>query len=137
VILVDTNVWSEMTKLRTDPVVEKWVIANSSQLRMSAIVLAEIRVGIENPTAAHKRAGLEIWYDQLESDYADTLLTFGANEARHFGRLIAAKKMQKQETKLLDIQIAAQALANDCAVATRNTQDFVWTGVKLINPWTE
>ena len=134
-ILVDTNVWSEMTKARTDPSVENWMLANENQLLMSAIVLAEIRVGIENPAAAAKRSGLEVWYNQLESDFADNLLTFGSNDARHFGRLVAARKMEKQETKLLDIQIAAQALANDCPVATRNVHDFEWTGVKLVNPW--
>ena len=43
--------------------------------------------------------------------------------------------MEKQETKLLDIQLAAQALSRDCPLATRNTRDFAWTGVRLIDPW--
>jgi toxin FitB len=38
-------------------------------------------------------------------------------------------------SKIIDVQIAAQALARDCVLATRNAKDFAWTGVKLVNPW--
>lgn len=33
--------------------------------------------------------------------------------------------------------IAATTLEHGFAVATRNTQDFVHTGVRLVNPWTK
>jgi toxin FitB len=36
---------------------------------------------------------------------------------------------------VIDIQLAAQALARDASIATRNMKDFEWTGVELINPW--
>jgi toxin FitB len=48
---------------------------------------------------------------------------------------VARRKLEKQETKLLDLQIAGQAIEYDCPVATANIRDFEWTGVKLINPW--
>jgi len=34
-----------------------------------------------------------------------------------------------------DAAIAGIALANRCALATRNTKGFATTGLELINPW--
>ena len=134
-ILVDTNVWSELTKDRCDRNVAAWLVANEANLLLSPIVLAEIYVGMENPKAAAKRSMLEAWCAQLEADYGSRMFDFEARAARAFGRLVAMRNAEKQETKLLDILIAAQALAFDLPVATRNTKDFQWTGVELINPW--
>ena len=102
---------------------------------LPVIAIAEIRMGIENPDAAAKREELERWLDDLEMICADRTLDFDPRSAHLFGALVARRKLQKQETKLLDIQLAAQALAHDCPVATRNVRDFEWTGVTLINPW--
>lgn len=105
------------------------------EIWLSVIVIAEIRMGIENPAASAKRAMLSQWLADLETLYSDRTLQFDAAAAHVFGTLAAQKKLQKQETKLLDLQIAAQAIAAECPVATGNVRDFEWTGVKLINPW--
>jgi predicted nucleic acid-binding protein len=36
---------------------------------------------------------------------------------------------------IFDSLIAATALQNNLIVATRNTPDFIASGVQLINPW--
>jgi predicted nucleic acid-binding protein len=33
------------------------------------------------------------------------------------------------------LAMPATAAANDCALATRNVEDFTATGLQLINPW--
>jgi len=135
VILLDTNVWSAQTRPNADRQILNWLDANADQFFLSTIVIAEIRAGIENPDAAHRRAELNRWLEDLETIYQDQVLSFDSRSAHHFGALIAKRKLLKQQTKLLDAALAAQALAFDLPIATRNTKDFQWTGVELINPW--
>jgi toxin FitB len=135
VILLDTNVWSALNHPAQNRTVCKWIENNASEIWLSTIVIGEIRAGIENPKAAYKRTGLERWLADIEIAYADKILSFDRQSAHIFGCLIAQRKLEKQETKLLDVQIAAQAIAHNCPVVTGNVRDFEWTGVELINPW--
>lgn len=114
---------------------ERWIAEQHHQIWLSVISVAEIRMGIENPAASAKREKLAEWLADLEVLYAKRILEFDLASAHVFGRLSAQKKLQKQETKLLDLQIAAQGIAHDYVVATRNVKDFEWTGVRLVNPW--
>lgn len=116
------------------PIVE-WIAENADDIWLSVIVIAEIRMGIENPKAVAKRAKLAQWLADLELVYVGRTLSFDSADAHIFGELIARRKLEKQETKLLDLQLAAQALARDATVATGNVKDFAWTGVQLVDPW--
>jgi toxin FitB len=132
VILVDTNVWSELTKPVPDKRVAEYLIANDGELWLSVIVIAEIRRGLEMPKAHYRRPVLLAWLEALEADYATRILPFDADMAHMFGALLAQRQ---GEATLLDLQVAAQALACDATVATRNVKDFAWTGVRVVNPW--
>lgn len=135
-IVLDTNVWSVLPKPEQDPSVVEWIAERAGDIWLSVIAIAEIRAGIENPKAAAKHAKLTQWLADLEVAYADRTLPFESADAHIFGALVVRKKLEKQETKLLDLQIAAQALARNASVATRNVRDFEWTGVTVIDPWT-
>ena len=126
-----------MNRPHQNPMVVDWLVYHVQQIWLSTIVIAEIRIGIENPAAAAKREALAQWLADLETRYTDRILPFDRDSAHVFGQLVAQRKLQKQETKLLDLQIAAQGLAHGCSVATRNVKDFAWTGVTLVNPWGE
>ena len=134
-ILLDTNVWSTLNRPAQNPQVCVWFAENAPHIWLSTIVIAEIRAGIENPEAIAKRADLERWLMDIELAYVERTLPFESDAAHIFGTLIAQRKLQNQETKLLDIQLAAQAISHDCPIATRNVRDFEWTGAKVINPW--
>jgi toxin FitB len=132
VIIVDTNVWSELTKPAPDRRVRDFLIEYDADLWLSVIVIAEIRRGLENPKAVHRRVALLGWLNGLEADYAARILPFDPDMAHLFGALLARRQ---GEATLLDLQVAAQALAHNATVATRNIKDFAWTGVKLVDPW--
>jgi len=132
VILVDTNVWSETSKPNGSRKVVRWIADNKNQLWLSTIVIAEIRAGIENPDAADKRNEIEDWLATIEKGQASRTLFFDRPAAYALGKLLISKP---QDKKMLDALLAAQAIAHDCPIATRNVKDFEWTGVKLINPW--
>lgn len=135
-IILDTNVWSALPKAASHARVIDWFSARTEDIWLSVIVIAEIRAGIENPDAAHKRETLIRWLADIELRYAERTLSFDAAAAHIFGRLIAQRRLHKQKTKLLDVQLAAQGLSRDCPVATHNIRDFEWTGVRVIDPWT-
>jgi toxin FitB len=128
-IVVDTNVWSVQASRHPDQRVVDWLVAHDEQLWLSTIVIAEIRFGAELPGAS---AILTNWLDGLEAAYAPRILPFDADAAHMFGALRARRP---DASNLLDLQIAAQALARDATVATRNVKDFAWTGVRVVNPW--
>lgn len=131
-IVVDTNVWSVLFSRRPDAQVVDWLAEHDAELWLSTIAIAEIRYGAELPRAAAIRPRLLAWLNALEDSYADRILPFDADMAHMFGALRARRP---EHTVLLDLQLAAQALARDGVVATRNVKDFAWTGVKLIDPW--
>jgi toxin FitB len=132
VILVDTNVWSVATKSRRETKVLDWIEAHKTELRLSPIVVAEIRFGLERPQAAARKSELERWLAALEEEYRDQLLPFDSAAGHALGLLLLAKP---QEAKLLDTLLAAQAIASNCPIATGNVRDFDWTGAQVIDPW--
>lgn len=134
-ILVDTNVWSELAKPEGDPAVLAWLEANDADLALSTLVMAEIQYGLELPKAAHKRAFLELWLRGLEERYWSHVWEFDADDARAYGRLAASTETKTRNPQIIDLQIVAQALARNARLATRNVKDFEWTGVPLIDPW--
>ena len=131
-ILVDTNIWSELTKQQSDPRVLAWLAKHEPDLRLSVIVIAEIRTGYELPRARQIRPMLELWLDGLIAAYSDRTEAFDTRDAQIYGQL-AAQRTEGSNT--LDLQLAAQAIARNIPIATRNVRDFAWTGVKLIDPW--
>lgn len=135
-ILVDTNVWSELAKPRGNPAVLAWLEAHDDDLALSTLVIAEIRYGIELLAAAEKRAFLAAWLEGLEARYWGQTWLFDRADAYIYGRIAALPEVKARKPQVIDIQLAAQALARGAALATRNVKDFAWTGVELIDPWT-
>jgi toxin FitB len=134
-ILVDTNVWSELTKPRGNPAVLAWLEANDDDLALSVLVIAEIRYGIALASNAEKRAYLEAWLSGLQSRYYGQTLEFGADAAHCYGQIAARPEVKAREPQVIDMLIAAQAQHHGIPVATRNMRDFDWIGVELVNPW--
>lgn len=135
--LVDTNIISEIRKgAKANAGVKAFflgAIRDGAALYVSAITIGEMRRGVEilrhrgDENQAHR---LEQWLVQVVEGYEDNIIGFDAEMAQVWGRLRVPNKEHE-----LDKQIAATALLNDLVVVTRNTKDFVSTGVKLLNPF--
>ncbi len=135
-ILVDTNVWSELTKPHGDPALLAWLEAHDDDLALSVLVIAEIQYGIALPGAVRKRSFLESWLEGLRARYYHHTLPFGPEDADCYGRIAAHPETKAREPQVIDMLIAAQAQSRAIPVATRNRKDFEWIGVELIDPWT-
>ncbi len=75
---------------------------------------------------------LEKWLEALLTEYEDYTLDINQDIAQLWGRLRAP-----HPENALDKQIAATALIYELTVVTRNHKDFVKTGVRVLNPFTE
>jgi len=135
--LVDTNVISEARKgARANPGVRAFFSAASEQeqpLFLASITIGELRRGVDLIRRRGDGAqadALEQWLAVLLDDYGDRVLVLDAEAAQLWGRL----RVPHPE-HALDKQIAAIALLHDLTVVTRNTADFLSTGVALLNPF--
>ena len=134
-MLIDTNVWSELSKARPDQNVNDFISSHFEETWLSALVLGEVRYGIARLTDAARRKRLVTWFDDLTVRLEERTLDFDASAARAYAdikaRLAAAGTMIAE----LDMLIAAQAIAADLPLVTRNLSDMERTGATIINPW--
>lgn len=131
--LLDTNVISEVRKLRPHGAVVEWLRGLASErIFLSAVTLGELQSGIERTRRQDKKKAQEIeaWADLLAGSY--NVLAMDAACFREWGRI----KERNPERLAEDAMIAATALVHDLIVATRNERDFHRFGVRVFNPFT-
>ncbi len=137
-ILLDTNVLSELMRPTPNPVVLAWLDRyDKNNVFISAITEAEILRGIALLPDGKRRTGLaEIAETMFTEDFADCCLPFDSAAARRYAELTAHCHRIGRPISVEDAQIAAIALCHGLALATRNTRDFTAiAGLMLLNPW--
>ena len=75
------------------------------------------------------------WYERLEAEFSDRILDYDRKCASAYGVLANEIRLQGLDTGAMDAMIAAQAVANEAAIATRNTKDFAFAGIAVVDPW--
>lgn len=135
-IVVDTNVWSEPFRPAPDARVVEWLRVNHGELRMTALVEAELLTGVALLPDGRRKDQLRMPVERLLARAAETSLPFGSAAARELAAIRARRRAVGREIrKPTDAMIAAIARAHGASVATRNVDDFADMGVDLINPW--
>jgi len=130
--LLDTNVVSELRRIRPHGAVVAWIAGKRAEnLFVSAMTLAEIQAGIEMTREQDpaKAAAIEAWLDDVAASFA--VLPADGRVFRAWARLMH----RKQDDVLEDALIAATAIVHDLTVVTRNVRDFEAFGVRLENPF--
>lgn len=133
--LLGTSVISELRiGGRANPGVAAFFATLAAEdIYLSVVTIGEIRRGLENVRARGDReqAGrLEAWLDKVVTDFSDRILEFDLDCAQVWGKLMSPHPQHP-----IDKQIAAIALIYDLTVVTRNTDDFVSSGVRSLNPF--
>jgi predicted nucleic acid-binding protein len=136
-ILLDTNVVSELAKPRPSPLVLAWLADHeASSLYLSAVTLGEIDVGARAHPDPARRDKLLDWCDRLQIRFfKDRILPFDAAAARVWGNIVKSAKDQGRPLEWRDSQIAATALRFGTRLATRNTRHFAGLGLDLVDPF--
>lgn len=136
-ILLDTNVLSELMRAKADPKVLAWVDAQpASRLMICSITVAEILYGIARmPDGKRKQGLLDIASAMFDEDFAGNILPFDADAAVHYAEIAAESEARGRVVDMADAQIAAIGRLHDAVIATRNIRHFESLGVALVDPW--
>lgn len=136
-IVLDTNVLSELMLPAPTPAVLDWVDAQQpSEVWITAVTAAELRAGVAVLPAGRRRSAVSRRVEQLLTrTFADAVLPFDVDATAHYAEVVAARRRAGRPVSALDAQIAAICRQHDVSLATRNVRDFAATGVEVINPW--
>jgi predicted nucleic acid-binding protein len=136
-ILIDTNVFSEVTKPRPDDRVVEWLFERRNDTLLSTIVVAELTVGIRTTRRRTHRTMLLGWLRRLIDRHAGRVVDFGLGAAAKWGEFGSAVLIREESvgSRQFDSLIAAQALDHGVPLATRNWRHFDGIGLEVINPW--
>jgi toxin FitB len=130
--LLDTNIISELRKIRPHAAVVSWLESiPEADLFLSAVTLGEIQTGIEitREQDLAKAEMIELWADQVANAY--NVLPLDAAVFR-----LWAKLMHRQSNTVYeDAMIAATALVHNLIVVTRNVRDFKRFNVNIFDPF--
>ncbi len=136
-IVLDTNVISEMLRAQPNPRVTEWLAAQPmASLFTASLVQAEILYGIAILPRGRRQVRLaSVVAPIFEDDLRGRVLPFDAAAASHFAEIAAARRRKGRPISQIDAQIAAITRSRGAKLATRNIPDFADCGVELIDPW--
>ena len=137
-IVVDTNVISELIGRNAAPAVTIWMDAHPvDSLYTTAITEAELLFGLAIMPAGRRKSELErAIHTMLSRLFEGRVLAFDRPAAGAYAELAAERRRAGRSFRGADLQIAAIARARNAdAIATRNIRDFADCGVPLVNPW--
>lgn len=137
-ILIDTNVVSELMRPNPAPGVLAWFGAQeATALYLSPVTEAELRRGAAILPNGKRIDRLIAEIDaMIADDFVGRVLPFDSPAAVGFAEIFLGRRNAGRPISYPDCQIAATARANGGAVATRNVAGFEGCGVTVIDPWT-
>ena len=135
--LLDTNVISELRKAKSGKAnqsVVSWANSvSAARMFISVITILELETGVllverRDPSQG---AVLRSWLNaHVLPAFAERTLSVDTAVAQRCAKLHVPDPRSDR-----DAMIAATALVHGMTVVTRNTDDFVLTGVELLDPW--
>lgn len=133
IYLVDANVLSEPTTGKPNGKAVDWLRRHEPDLVVDPFILGEVRFGIHLLPSGKRRRRLELWFDNGIAKIS--CLPWDAETGLRWARLLADLRLNGKAMPIKDSLIAATALHHGLTVATRNTADFLVSGVKLLDPF--
>lgn len=127
-LLLDTNVVSELCRRQPDAGVLAWAAATSGHA-ISVVTVDEIAYGL----ARRPNARIESWFDGFLQRHA--VLPVTADVARRSGQLRGAFAARGIARSQPDMLIAATAQVHALTLVTRNSGDFAGCGIPVLNPF--
>ena len=136
-IVLDTNVVSELMKPAPADVVMGWIASRTAtSLYTTSITQAEILHGILLLPSGKRRKSIEQAAEAMfDEDFAGRILPFASDAAFFYAEIAAERRRRGQPIAHFDAQIAAISQATGASLATRNVSDFTHCGIDVVNPW--
>ncbi len=102
------------------------------------MTVTELRYGAVSHPSPEQKLKLNAQIDeQMNLFGSGNILSFNLGAAEICAELMWRSRDKTPDAKTVDLQIAATAMANSFAVATRDVKDFQHEGLRVINPWTD
>lgn len=138
-IVLDTNVVSELMRCAANPAVVAWVDHQRvDDLWLSSVTLAELLYGIARLSDGRRKTDLaERLQEMVDEDFHQRIAAFDATAAAHYADIVATRERAGRPISMADALIAAICRSCNAQLATRNTDDFTDTGIAIANPWVD
>ena len=136
-ILLDTNVISELMRPQPEPRVLAWADhLDPEDVAITAMNEAEILHGLARLPDGRRKQQLQQSWEALAAElFAGRIWPFTSEAAHWYAELLRQRERLARPMATADAVIAAIALAHGAPLATRNVSDFAAIGLQLINPW--
>jgi toxin FitB len=136
-IVVDTDVISELARQVPDPGVLSWLDSlEVSGVSTTAVTAAELWYGVARlPDGRRKRELAVVIGGILDDDFHGRVLPFDGRASVRYADIVIGRERIGRPIGIADAQIAAICRDSGAILATRNIADFEETGIELINPW--
>jgi toxin FitB len=134
-ILVDTNVISQLTRSHPDKAAFDWIEERERDILVSTVTFGEMSFGIARLPDGRRKDGLRRALSIAVDRFSNRTVPYGVYEAEAYGAIMAHAERLARPMSIPDGMIAASAQVLRLPLATRNTKDFETTGLQLINPW--
>jgi toxin FitB len=125
-IVIDTNVVSEIVKQSPSPAVMAWFSAQKPHdLYTTTITQAEILYGVELLPQGRRRTALQGAITRVfDETFAGRVLPFDEGSAYAFAMIAARHRLSGRTIGEPELQIAGIALSRGASLATRNVMEF-------------
>ncbi len=136
-VVLDTNVVSELMRPEPHPAVRAWVGAQPrATLYTTSITQTEILYGLAMLPEGRRRAALEVAADGMfAEDFAGRVLPYNGAAASHYAAIVISRRRAESPIEAFDALIAATARAAGADLATRDIAGFEGCGLTLVDPW--
>jgi hypothetical protein len=137
VIVLDTNVISELMRASPHKGVAEWVARHRrSTLFTTALSKAEILFGVALLAAGKRREKLRAAASAIfDEDFAGRVISFDTDAASVFAEIASKRRRAGQPIAQIDAQIAAICRLRGASLATRNVNDFQGCDIEIVDPW--
>jgi toxin FitB len=137
VIVLDTNVVSELMRPAPAEVVVAWVDTQPAvEVFLTAVTVAELLYGVGRLADGARKTDLaETVEAMLAEDFDNRILAFDGAAAAHYADVVVRRERAGRPISMADALIAAICRSHNAIFATRNLSDFEDTGLSLANPW--
>jgi len=138
-IVLDTNVISEMMQDKANTLLVKWLDAKPLEsIWTTSVCVYEILYGINIlEESKHKRYLKKSFERILEQSMESRVLDFDGAAAQEAASISSRLRAIGRSVEIRDVQIAGIVAARRGTLVTRNTKHFAETGVPLVDPWEE
>lgn len=135
-LVLDTNVISELMKVDPDPQIIDWLDAQATgSVWTTSISVSEISFGLNSlPDGKRKRALHEAFEAMLAEEFERHVLDFDQAAATRAGKISATLHGLGGPVEVRDVQIAGIVSIRHAILATRNHKHFQDTGISIVNP---